>query len=84
MKLIKSLIFVLIFTFIFSILEVEASFSIDDLDTNITPNSSSVKIENIQNLFLSLWLYQWKIDWNYDSIEKILIDYQIEREIFIN
>jgi len=84
MKYIKSIICVFILIFIFWPLNVEAFFSIDDLDTQITPTSSSVKIEKIQNLFFGLWLYEWKIDWNYDSIEKILIDYQLNAWIIEN
>jgi len=53
--------------------------SIDkQIESQITPKSSTRKIKKLQTLFKELGLYLWKIDWNYDSIKKSLIDYQIK------
>ena len=50
----------------------------EELESQITPESSDVKIKKLQILFKELKLYSWDIDWNYSSIEKSLIDYQIK------
>ncbi len=81
MKLIKSIIILLVLTYSFWILEFEVfasdSIWISDLESQITPDSSEDKIIKLQKLFSGLWLYKWSIDWNYKSIEKTLIDYQL-------
>jgi len=53
--------------------------SIDkQIESQITPKSSTEKIKKLQTLFKELNLYSWKIDWNYSSISKSLINYQIK------
>lgn len=33
-------------------------------------------VENVQVLFKKLWLYNWEIDWNYNSIKNDIIEFQ--------
>ncbi len=42
-------------------------------DINISPNSKEDKIIKIQELFKKLWLYNWDINWKYDSIKWSII-----------
>lgn len=50
----------------------------NELESQITPESNQEKIIKLQTFFKELNLYTWNIDWNYESIEKSLIDYQIK------
>jgi len=72
----------------FSIIEFEvfasSSVWVSDIDSQITPDSSEKKISQLQKLFTGLWLYKWVIDWNYKSIEKTIIDYQINSWLISN
>ena len=81
MKLFKSIIILLTIIYSFGTLEFEvfasSSVWVSDLESQITPDSSENTIIKLQKLFFGLWLYKWSIDWNYKSIEKTLIDYQI-------
>ncbi len=70
-----------------SFLFVEASASTDflsDVETQITPASSSAKIVKLQNLFTSLGLYNGEINGQYSSIEWNLVSYQISAWIIEN
>ncbi len=44
-------------------------------------NHKKNDIIKLQKKFKELWLYNWKIDWNYNSIKKSLIDFQIKNKI---
>jgi len=35
----------------------------------------------LQEKFKELWLYNWEIDWNYNSLKKALIDFQLKNKI---
>ncbi len=49
-----------------------------NIESQITPESSSEKIKKLQTLFKELKLYEGQIDWVYSSIEDSLISYQIK------
>ena len=36
------------------------------------------EIKKVQSLFIKLWMYNWKIDWDFNSIKRILLDFQKE------
>jgi hypothetical protein len=38
-------------------------------------------VEKLQNLFTDVWLYDWEVDWNFENIKDILIEFQIENWI---
>ena len=79
MKLIKSIIFILIISFLnifFTGLEVNASSSFSDLETKITFESNTTKIKKMQLALTDFWLYSWPIDWNYSSVKNSLLSYQ--------
>ena len=42
-------------------------------------NSKETKI--LQEKLKNLWLYNWKIDWNYNNIKKIIANYQLEKKL---
>ena len=41
-------------------------------------NKDPIEVKLLQELFTKLWLYDWKLDWRYSSIEDVLIKFQIE------
>jgi hypothetical protein len=43
------------------------------------PTTESVK--KLQTLFLELWLYAGDVDWNFNSIKDVLVDYQLSKWI---
>ena len=42
------------------------------------------EVLKVQKLFKEIWLYNWKIDWNYNSIKNIIINIQKEAWIIKN
>ena len=74
---------ILILFFCFSTINLVSSSSINfsDLETQITPESSENKIKKLQNFFVDLWLYNWDIDWKYETIKPYLIRYQIKASL---
>lgn len=46
------------------------------LNLKITPESDKEDIKKLQELFTSLELYEWEIDWKYWTIEPTLLRYQ--------
>jgi len=88
MNLIKYIIILYIILITFWTLEFEAfassSFWVNDLNFQLTPESKWDKVKKLQNIFTHFWIYNWNIDWNYKSIEKSLIDYQINSWLFTN
>lgn len=73
------LMFITIFSF-FSNENALAQVSTDFLskiEKNIAPNSPSSKIIKLQNLFKELNLYSGSIDWDFNSIKDVLINYQV-------
>ena len=80
-------IFIILVSIIFSVfwaLDTYSSSSFSDFETNISAESSNVKIKKLQSLFFELKLYSWSIDGEYSKIEKPLIDYQIKSWIIVN
>lgn len=51
------------------------------LSKNLTPYSSSDDIKELQDFFKYLWFYSWEINWKFDDIKDVLIDYQIKNNI---
>ena len=49
--------------------------------SQVTPESNEKKIKQLQTLMQELGLYYGEIDGDYDAIRKILIDYQIKKNI---
>ena len=88
MKLIKGIIILLVLTYSFWIFQLQVlatdSLSVSDLESQITPESSELKIEKLQGFFRDLWLYNWEIDWIYKNIEWTLINYQIKSGLVSN
>ncbi len=60
----------------FSVLEVQASSTFSGLESNISKESSALKIKKLQNFFTELWLYAGPIDGSYNSIKWTLLAYQ--------
>lgn len=50
-------------------------------DTYIHPNSSKEDIELLQVFLQEIWKYSWEINGNYNDIQEILINYQLENNI---
>lgn len=49
---------------------------------SINPNSlEEEKTKNLQTIFKEIWLYEWEIDWIWDNIKDIFLEYQISRWI---
>ena len=72
-------------TSLFFIIQVSANTDfLSDVETQITPASSSDKIIKLQNLFTSLELYNGPINGEYSSIEWNLVSYQISAGIIEN
>lgn len=82
MKLLKSitlLFFLSILSLAVSHFESHASSIFYGIETQINPDSSSKKIEKLQNFLYSLWLYNWEINGSYEDIKDVLILYQIKK-----
>lgn len=47
-------------------------------------NSSKQDIQKLQEVFKTIWLYKWEINWKYDSIIKTVQQYQINNNIVKN
>lgn len=79
MNPIKS-IFIILISFLLSVFfgwEVyTASHPISDYETQIFWESNEWKIKKLQTVFQALWIYSWKIDGKYSSIESSLLNYQ--------
>jgi len=50
----------------------------DSWNIRVSPESSSEDVKKLQNLFRELDLYNGAINWEYTSVEKPLIDFQIQ------
>ncbi|MFK7780506.1 MAG: hypothetical protein QM490_05235 [Candidatus Gracilibacteria bacterium] len=74
----KSIILVLISVLLFSVLglEVHASSSFSDLETQIHSGSNTTKIKKLQLALTEFKLYSGEIDGIYLSVESSLLDYQ--------
>ena len=75
---VKSLILLFITTFV-SIFYTVDVYSLDyffGLETQIHEDSSINKVKKLQKAFIDFWLYDWKVDWNFSSIERQLLNYQ--------
>jgi hypothetical protein len=64
-------------------LESNASSSFSDMgiETQINPDSSIKKIKKLQNFLYDLEVYNGSINGDYNEIEDILINYQLEKGI---
>lgn len=51
------------------------------LSKNITPESKNEDIKELQDFFTYLWLYKWKITWNFEDIKEVIINYQLKNNI---
>lgn len=50
----------------------------------IWPKSDEEEIKILQKIFFEIWLYNWQIDWKYNSIKDNLISYQLKNWIIKN
>lgn len=75
---------ILSFFAVFSVLEAHASSTFSGLESNISKESSVIKIKKLQNFFTELWIYAGPIDGNYNSIKWTLIAYQKKAGIIKN
>ena len=53
----------------------------DIFATYVHPDSEKEDVEFLQKFLTSIDLYDWEIDWNYEKIYDILLDYQLENWI---
>jgi len=44
-------------------------------------NPQEEEVKKVQELFKKLWMYNWKIDWNFKNIRRILLDFQKKARI---
>lgn len=51
------------------------------IETQINSQSNKEKIKKLQLTFTNFNLYNWNIDWNYESIKPILLSYQLDKWI---
>ncbi len=72
--------FLFIFTSLFVLFWVNEVFASDYL-TQINSSSNEQKVKKLQNIFLELGLYNWKVDWKFESIKDELITYQVKNNI---
>ena len=47
----------------------------------ITPDSKLIEVRKLQTLLKDLDIYNWKIDWKYNSVKNVLINFQIKNNI---
>ena len=47
----------------------------------IYTDSSTQDIKYVQTIFKDIWYYNWKVDWNYNSIINDIIKYQLAKNI---
>ncbi len=52
-------------------------------ENQISEESSDIKVKKLQEVFSWLWLYNWVIDWKYESIKESLLSYQKRAGIII-
>ena len=57
-------------------LDAQASSSFSELETKITYESNETKIKKMQLALTDFGLYNWEIDWLFDSVERSLLNYQ--------
>ena len=55
--------------------EVQVILAYPEIDLN-WDNPEKEEVIKVQDLFKKLWLYSWKLDWNYSSIKDTLISFQ--------
>lgn len=72
MKITK--IFILLIIIAWSLDLTFSSFSV--YENQIKEGSSIQKVQKLQEVFKWLWLYNWKINWNYYDIEDELLNFQ--------
>jgi 3D (Asp-Asp-Asp) domain-containing protein len=48
------------------------------------PVKSIVHIAELQNVMKELEIYSWEVDWKYDSIQEVLLQYQLENNLIVN
>ncbi len=53
-------------------------------DTPVYTDSSFDDIVEVQKIYRNLWYYDWKIDWNYNSILNDIIKYQLDKKIILS
>ncbi len=68
--------------FLFDIQLANSSFS--TYENQIFEWSNEKKVKKLQEVFKWLWLYEWVVDWNFDNIKYILLDYQLKSWIISN
>ena len=44
-------------------------------------NPQKEEVKKVQDLFKKLWLYSWTIDWDFNKIKKILINFQVKNKV---
>ena len=63
--------------------EVQVILAYPEIDLN-WDNPIKLEVIKVQDLFKKLWLYSWKIDWNYNNIKNTLISFQKNAGIIKN
>jgi len=65
-------------------LEVNASSTFSGLETKITYESNKTKIKKMQLALRAFGLYNWEIDWKYESVKDSLLSYQKKTWLIVN
>lgn len=85
MKYLQRFILILLSYFsLFMFFNAELAYSsFSAYENQIFEESSEVKVRKLQEVFSGLWLYNWVIDWKYESIKESLLSYQKKAWIII-
>lgn len=55
--------------------------SLEDLylTLNVWPESEWDDVKKLQEFLIEIWMYNWKVSWNYDDIKNIILKYQFDK-----
>ncbi len=53
----------------------------DIFSTYVSPESNKNDIIALQNKLKEMWLYNWGISWRYGDIQKVILNYQLDKKI---
>lgn len=53
----------------------------DIFTTYVSPGSNKDDIKLLQIKFKEIWIYNWEISWKYGDIQKVVLNYQLDKKI---